>query len=362
MKWENEGYAVIYNNVFTIIMVTLLLALPLFIAIFYTYNIENMDDEAFIESYGDIYDGLLLSKNPRKRLAAVFYPFWFVTRRLIFALVCIWAEKDFMLQIICSLIAGLVNICYLCAYQPFEERKILALEVMNETTNFILLYHVMCFTNFIPGAEDRYLLGWSFIGFLCCNMLVHLLLLVKDTVLTVRESCKKNCCRKPIILTEEQKEQLEKRKRQLSIIAEEDELQSNFSEKNSIERKECEKLSDSEWQQSKLGDSELLEGYKMGEIRWTDLGRKYIVKKGRFSMRNDFQLSTEELVENQNNMRPNYFYTSDDRLNYIGQENESGQVKIMLNRISEEDQIANQTLSRVAKIRNKRYSIDLSSF
>ena len=197
MEWDKSDYAVLYNNVFSIILTTLLLALPLFIAIFYTYNIEMMDDDGFIESFGDIYDGLLLSKNPRKRLSAVFYPFWFVTRRLIFALICIWAEKDFMLQISCSLAACLVNICYMCAYQPFEERKILALEVMNEVTNLILLYHVMCFTRFIPNAEDRYQLGWSFIGFISCNMLVHFVLLVKDTVLTIRASCKKGCCRKP---------------------------------------------------------------------------------------------------------------------------------------------------------------------
>jgi len=48
-----------------------------------------MEDEEFKERYGNIYDGLVLDKSPAKRRIALFYPFWFVTRRLILALMCI---------------------------------------------------------------------------------------------------------------------------------------------------------------------------------------------------------------------------------------------------------------------------------
>ena len=41
------------------------------------------------------------------------------------------------------------------------------------------------------------------------------------------------------------------------------------------------KISDSEWD-SKLGGSE--KGYNMNKIKWNDLGRKYIVTKGKKSM------------------------------------------------------------------------------
>jgi len=100
----------------------------------------------------------------------------------------------------------MVNICYLIAYQPFEEAKIVRLEVMNEATNFILLYHVMCFSKFVPDAETRYLLGWSFIGFMAANMLVHFTLLVIETIGNMKESCQ-NCCskKKPEVEEEEPK-------------------------------------------------------------------------------------------------------------------------------------------------------------
>ena len=119
------------NNVFSIVVTCILVGLPLFIAFFYTRHVDRMEDDEFVEKYGDIYEGLVLSQSREKRLIALFYPFWFVTRRLIFALICILAQKLLYLQLSAAFFVSMVNICYLCKYQPFEERKILKLEVMN---------------------------------------------------------------------------------------------------------------------------------------------------------------------------------------------------------------------------------------
>ena len=66
------------------------------------------------------------------------------------------------------------------------------------------------------------------------------------------------------------------KKRPLSVICEDD-FESNFSEKDEKEVKRINKLSDSDWN-SQLGATEK-GGYKIDQIRWTDLGRKYIFKK-----------------------------------------------------------------------------------
>ena len=71
----------------------------------------------------------------------------------------------------------------------------LKLEVMNELTNFLLLYTVMCFAGLVPEAEDRYMVGWAFIGILGANMLVHFTLLMIEQFRTCKETCKQRCCR-----------------------------------------------------------------------------------------------------------------------------------------------------------------------
>ena len=95
MEWSGVNYngSVLYCNIFTIILSILLLAMPFWIYIFYTVNMDEMDDEEFVERYGDIYEGLVLSTDKDKRQAAVFYPFWFCMRRLIFAAVAIFLPE-----------------------------------------------------------------------------------------------------------------------------------------------------------------------------------------------------------------------------------------------------------------------------
>lgn len=93
MEWEAYDYSVLYCNVFTIGCSIILFGLPIFIYGFYSCHIQDMQDEEFIEKYGDIYDGLVMDKTKEGRLKALFYPFWFVTRRLMFAGAVIMAEK-----------------------------------------------------------------------------------------------------------------------------------------------------------------------------------------------------------------------------------------------------------------------------
>lgn len=92
MTWDRTDYSVLYSNVFAIIVSVLLLGLPIFIYGFYSCHIKDLEDEDFVERYGDIYDGLVMDKTREKRMAALFYPFWFVMRRLMFAAVVILAE------------------------------------------------------------------------------------------------------------------------------------------------------------------------------------------------------------------------------------------------------------------------------
>ena len=226
LEWAGQNYSVIFNNIFSILTSFILFGLPIFIASWYPCHLDKLDDEEFIEKYGNVYDGLVMSKEKDKRLIALFYPFWFVTRRLIFALICILAEDDLWLQITTAFFVGLVNLCYLFKYQPLEDRKVLKLEIMNEITNFLLLYTVMCFAGLVPEPEDRYMLGWVFIGLLAANMLVHFTLLMVEQFFTCRDRCKQ-CCKKKQEETEE-----EKKAKELSVIIEE-EFESNFSSKSS---------------------------------------------------------------------------------------------------------------------------------
>ena len=86
-----------------------------------------------------------------------------------------------------------IQLIYLGWFRPFEDQRLVNLEIMNECTSLILLYHLMLFTDFVPEAETRYLIGWSFIFFVVANMAVHFTILIKDMIADVKEN---ECCKK----------------------------------------------------------------------------------------------------------------------------------------------------------------------
>ena len=61
MEWTlDEGFGVLYCNVFTLVMASILVFLPLYIWFFYRRNLDIMDETGFQERYGSLYDGLNL--------------------------------------------------------------------------------------------------------------------------------------------------------------------------------------------------------------------------------------------------------------------------------------------------------------
>ena len=95
----------------------------------------------------------------------------------------------------------MINLCFLIRQQPFEDSKVLKLEIMNEVTNFVLLYHTMLFTEYVTTIDTRYLIGWSFILVTCANMLVHFSLLVFETGSEMRKNFRQSKCYKNNCIT-----------------------------------------------------------------------------------------------------------------------------------------------------------------
>lgn len=85
MQFESDDSSVLFNNFFTILVTMILFAMPIFIWSFFACHIDHMDEEEFEENFGEFYSGLMLDKTRGRRFRVLFYPFWFVMRRLVFA-------------------------------------------------------------------------------------------------------------------------------------------------------------------------------------------------------------------------------------------------------------------------------------
>ena len=94
-------------------------------------------------------------------------------------------------------------------YRPFEEMLVARLELMNEYTTLILLYHVFMFTSLVPNQNFQIMVGWSFIVCMCANMGMHLYFLLRTSCFDCKAKCRKSSKNK------KDKQALERRKREL---------------------------------------------------------------------------------------------------------------------------------------------------
>ena len=109
--------------------------------------------------------------------------------------------------------------------KPFTYNRINMLEIVNEVTNLLLLYHVILFSGMIDNTEERYLYGWSFIVITSLNLCMHLLLLLYEGYWNIRKQCIRRKLAAMKVLPV------------LSVIVEEDSFESNFSIKKKAEMK-----------------------------------------------------------------------------------------------------------------------------
>ena len=72
-------------------------------------------------------------------------------------------------------------IIYLTYFRPMKSNFKNKIEIYNECTCVVLMYHLMCFSDFVPNASTRSELGKSFIFFIFLNVSVHLFFMLKES-------------------------------------------------------------------------------------------------------------------------------------------------------------------------------------
>ena len=64
---------------------------------------------------------------------------------------------------------------YLMWYKPLDSLILNKMEVLNESVIIILLYGLMCFTDFVPEEDTRSKIGIVYIGINVLHNVIHLI-------------------------------------------------------------------------------------------------------------------------------------------------------------------------------------------
>lgn len=185
IEFDHENGAVLYQSICTLLYAIILFGLPVFVVKFYKRNLDKLDETEFKEKYGSVYEGLRLNERDEDeneiRENSLFYPAFFLMRRLIFSVIAIFMESLIVFQLAVLFACTITSIIYLIWFQPFESKFANRMEVLNDITTLLLLYLLMTFTPWVDDSELRFKLGYVFIGVMSTNIATHFFFLAKDT-------------------------------------------------------------------------------------------------------------------------------------------------------------------------------------
>ena len=109
-------------------------------------------------------------------------PIIFFYRRLIFiSSVILLRENIFTLILIqIGLVQGQLAVLHIL--RTFESKSALWKQTQDECTYFLLIYVLMCFTDFVPDPEQRSKLGIAYISIMLGNIGFHLIIVLGQTL------------------------------------------------------------------------------------------------------------------------------------------------------------------------------------
>jgi len=145
------------------------------------YDLIKSGDKDFKQRFGSMW--FSLSTEDR---AFIPYHWYFLIRRFMIGALCVFARKTLFFQI-----SGLVfNIIFATIIQGstlcMEDKRLNSIEYFNESMIMMVMYCLICFTDFVPGADTRSQIGYVCEGLVIFHIAFNLSFLFGDYALQLK--------------------------------------------------------------------------------------------------------------------------------------------------------------------------------
>ena len=127
-----------------------------------------MRKKGFKDRFQSAYDGLRTDQNKY-----LIYPALILYRRLTIPASVILFSDSLTGQYCWILLTSTAVLCYLLDKKPFDGKFKNRAVILEELIITVLIYHILCFTDWMPDTEVRQDLGTSFITIVMSIMIVY---------------------------------------------------------------------------------------------------------------------------------------------------------------------------------------------
>ena len=171
------------NSTISLSLLILLSIYPFAQQAFLYIKRRSLSKKAFQAKYGVVYKGLHLSD---KRF--LYQPLFYYARRMLVPMSVVFYPKVFILHYSVLVLTGLATIVLIGIQRPFGSNTKNNVEILEETVILVIMYHIFCFTDWMPDLQVKHALGYS----VTVCVLLHLFTFLGfDLGSSIKQHCRK---------------------------------------------------------------------------------------------------------------------------------------------------------------------------
>ena len=129
-------------------------------------------NKTFKQRFGSAYEEMRTNIEGNGLIKVVGY---YYLRRLLLALTVVLLQDVLVIQFFNFVMSSIFNVILIGYIKPYNQQRLNETEMLNEVVTVFIMYHIFCFTDWVPDANVKYELGFSCLLFnfvsLCVNIL-----------------------------------------------------------------------------------------------------------------------------------------------------------------------------------------------
>ena len=86
----------------------------------------------------------------------------------------IYFDSSLVFQFVIVVVSGIATVMLLALRRPFKSPIRNKVEILEECAIMITMYHIFCFTEFVPDPNVKHYIGYSLIASVLLHILVYL--------------------------------------------------------------------------------------------------------------------------------------------------------------------------------------------
>ena len=110
------------------------------------------------------------------------YVTFFFVRRMVLSFSVVFNSKLLVVQFLTFIMTAIAQIILIGYVKPYKERSDNTQEILNEVISVVIMYHIFCFTDWLPDAHVKYNLGYSCLAFNFFNIATNLVAIFTRTL------------------------------------------------------------------------------------------------------------------------------------------------------------------------------------